>query len=59
VLWELPTKDQILADQSRKLRYLFEQLAVTGSRAMVDRYVTTPVRHRPAPASLRAAVPAG
>ena len=58
-LWELPTKDQILADQSKKLRVLFEQLAVTGSKAMVDRYVSAPVRHRPAPASLRTAVGAG
>jgi fructose/tagatose bisphosphate aldolase len=58
-LWELPTKDVIIADQSKKLRYLFEQLAVTGSKAMVDRYVTTPARHRPAPESLRTAVPAG
>jgi fructose/tagatose bisphosphate aldolase len=58
-LWELGTKDAILADQSKKLRFLFQQLAVTGSRAMVERYVTAPVRHRPAPASLRTAVPAG
>lgn len=54
-LWELATKDEILADQSAKLRFLFEQLGVTGSRSMVDRYVTAPVRHRPAPASLRTA----
>lgn len=58
-LWELATKDQILADQAKKLRYLFEQLAVTGSSSMVDRYVTAPVRHRPAPASLRTAAVAG
>ncbi len=58
-LWELSTKDQILADQSKKLRFLFEQLAVTGSRAMVDRYVSAPVRHRPAPTSLRTAAVAG
>ncbi len=57
-LWELPTKDAILADQSAKLRFLFEQLAVTGSKAMVDRYIMTPARHRPAPDSLRTALTA-
>lgn len=58
-LWELVTKEQILADQSAKLRFLFQQLAVTGSRAMVERYVTAPVRHRPAPASLASVTAAG
>jgi fructose/tagatose bisphosphate aldolase len=58
-LWELSTKDQVLADQSAKLRFLFQQLAVTGTKAMVDRYVSAPVRHRPAPASLRSGALAG
>ncbi len=52
-LWELPTKDEILADQERKLTFLFEQLNVAGTREMVERHVTAPVRHRPVPAALR------
>jgi fructose/tagatose bisphosphate aldolase len=58
-LWELPTKDQVIADQEAKLLFLFEQLAVRGTRPLVERYVHAPERHRPAPAALRAAVPAG
>jgi fructose/tagatose bisphosphate aldolase len=55
-LWELPSKDAIIADQEAKLTDLFGQLRVTGSRAMVDRFVTAPVRHRPVPDTLRAVV---
>jgi fructose/tagatose bisphosphate aldolase len=56
-LWELPTKDAIIADQQAKMRFLFEQLGVAGNRATVERYVSAPARHRPAPASLRAPSP--
>ena len=59
VLWELPTKDEILATQEAKILYLFQQLAVTGSRSIVDRYGQAPRRHRVAPESLRAVVAAG
>jgi fructose-bisphosphate aldolase, class II len=38
-LWELPTKDEILAAQRRKIAFLFTELGVNGSRAMVDRYI--------------------
>jgi hypothetical protein len=51
-LWDLPTKDAILADQARKIGFLFHELGVKGSRAMVDRYVTPVEWHRPVPASL-------
>jgi fructose/tagatose bisphosphate aldolase len=51
-LWELPTKDEILADQQAKLRFLFEQLGVAGSKSMVERYVDAPRRPREAPAAL-------
>lgn len=51
-LWELPTKDQILTDQERKFRFLFEQLGVAGSREMVERYIHPPRRSRPAPTEL-------
>jgi len=51
-LWELPQKDEILASQQEKLRFLYEQLAVGGSKQMVERYVHVPRRSRPAPAAL-------
>ena len=38
-LWELETKDEILAAQRRKIAYLFTELRVNDSRAMVERYV--------------------
>ncbi len=51
-LWELPTKDEIIAAQERKFRFLFEQLGVAGSREMVARYISPARTARPAPASL-------
>ncbi len=51
-LWELPQKDEILASQQEKLRFLYEQLAVGGSKQMVERYVHVPRRSRPAPAAV-------
>ena len=48
-LWDLPEREAILADQQAKLRFLFEQLGVAGTRQMVDRYVRPLARHRPAP----------
>jgi fructose/tagatose bisphosphate aldolase len=58
-LWDLDTKDEILASQRRKIAYLFSELRVNDSRAMVDRYVTTVELHRPIPVTLREAVAAG
>ena len=51
-LWELPVKDEILASQQEKLRFLYEQLAVGGSKAMIERYINVPRLSRPAPAAL-------
>jgi hypothetical protein len=51
-LWDLESKDAILADQAKKVRFLFHELGVENSRAMVDRYVRPVVWHRPLPASL-------
>jgi fructose/tagatose bisphosphate aldolase len=51
-LWDLETKDEILADQAHKIRFLFHELGVEGSRAMVDKYVEPVEMHLPAPASL-------
>jgi fructose/tagatose bisphosphate aldolase len=53
-LWDLESKDTIIASQQAKMRYLFEQLGVAGNRAVVERFVSVPVRHKPAPASLQA-----
>lgn len=52
-LWDLETKDEIIADQQAKLKYLFEQLGITGNKATVEKYVTAPERHKPVPASLK------
>ncbi|MEP6640022.1 MAG: class II fructose-bisphosphate aldolase, partial [Chloroflexota bacterium] len=48
-LWELETKDEILAAQRRKISYLFTELRVNDSRPMVDRYVKPVELHRPFP----------
>jgi fructose/tagatose bisphosphate aldolase len=52
-LWDLETKDQIIASQGAKMKFLFEQLNVTGNRATVERFVSAPERHKPVPATLR------
>ncbi|CAN5265295.1 class II fructose-bisphosphate aldolase [soil metagenome] len=57
-LWELATKDEILADQERKFRYLFEQLGVAGSREVVARRIQPQPRSMPMPDSLAAEVAA-
>ena len=57
-LWDLPEKDQILADQAAKIGFLFKELAVVETRPMVDRYIKPIGHHRPAPDSIRAAVSA-
>jgi fructose/tagatose bisphosphate aldolase len=51
-LWELATKDEIIATQEEKFRFLFEQLGVAGSREMVERYVHPPRRPRLIPESI-------
>jgi len=55
-LWELPTKDEILSAQYRKVSFLFTELGVNGSRELVERYVHTAEIHRPLPEPLRGAV---
>jgi fructose/tagatose bisphosphate aldolase len=57
-LWDLRTKDEILASQRRKIAFLFTELGVNGSREMVDGYIR-PVEQRTAPPDgLREAVAA-
>jgi fructose/tagatose bisphosphate aldolase len=53
-LWELPTKDEILAAQHRKVSFLFQELRVAGSKELVERYIRPVELHRPLPDGLRA-----
>ena len=53
-LWDLATKDEILAAQREKIDFLFRELGVDGTRAMVDKYIAPVPVHRPLP-ELRAA----
>ena len=55
-LWELETREQILADQSTKVAYLFSALGVNGSMEMLERYIHPVPVTRPIPAALRDAV---
>ena len=54
-LWDLATKDEILAAQYSKVAFLFTELGVNGSRGMVDRYVHPIETHRPLPDALKGA----
>ena len=51
-LWDLPTKDEILAAQRRKVGFLFTELGVNGSREMVGRYIRPIEQRTPAPDAL-------
>jgi len=55
-LWDLPSKDEILATQAEKLSFLYHELGVDNSRAMVERFVSPREFHRPLPDALREAV---
>jgi hypothetical protein len=52
-LWDLETKDEIIASQQAKMKYLFEQLGISGNKATVEKHVSAPERHKPVPASLK------
>jgi len=54
-LWDLATRDEILASQGEKVAYLFTQLRVNGSLEMVNRYVKPVAVSRPIPEALKAA----
>jgi fructose/tagatose bisphosphate aldolase len=58
-LWDLATKDEILAAQRRKFSFLFTELGVNGSREMIGAYIRPVEVHRPLPEALREAVAAG
>ncbi|MEA2518850.1 MAG: fructose-bisphosphate aldolase, class [Chloroflexota bacterium] len=57
-LWDLPSKDEILAAQRRKIGFLFTELGVNGSREMVDRYIHPVEQVTPPPDGLREAATA-
>jgi fructose/tagatose bisphosphate aldolase len=57
-LWDLESKDEILAAQGRKISTLFHELGVEDSRAMVEKYVRPVEWHRAAPAALTEAIAA-
>jgi fructose/tagatose bisphosphate aldolase len=54
-LWDLATKEDILAAQRRKIAFLFTELGVNGSKEMVEGYVHPVEIHRPLPDALRGA----
>jgi hypothetical protein len=54
-MWELATKDEILASQATKIGFLFDQLKMDGTRGLL-RFITTPAWHRPMPETLLVAV---
>jgi fructose/tagatose bisphosphate aldolase len=58
-LWDLETKDEILASHRRKFSFLFTELGVNGSRDMIAAYIRPVEVHRPIPDALREAVAAG
>jgi fructose-bisphosphate aldolase, class II len=51
-LWDLPSRDEILARQASKIEFLFHELAVVGSRELIERYVEPVTFDRPLPESL-------
>jgi fructose/tagatose bisphosphate aldolase len=53
-LWDLDTKDEIIASQQAKMKFIFEQLNITGNKATVEQFISAPERHKPIPASLKA-----
>ena len=54
-LWDLSTRDEILAAQRQKVGFLFKELRVTGTREIVARYIRPVEVHRPLPESLATA----
>jgi fructose/tagatose bisphosphate aldolase len=56
-LWDLPTRDEILASQASRLAFLFTELRVNGTLEMLERYIHPVSVARPIPDALRTAVP--
>jgi len=54
-LWDLETREEILASQAAKIAFLFDQLRVPGTAEVVARHVQPVPLARPIPEALRAA----
>ncbi len=54
-LWDLETKDEVLASQGAKMAFLFDQLKVPGTADLVAKYVEPVPVSRPIPEALKAA----
>jgi len=54
-LWDLSTKDEILASQGAKIGFLFSELRVNGSLDLIERYVKPVPVSRPIPEAVKAA----
>ena len=57
-LWDLPesVRDSLARVYDKKFAFLFEQLAVSGTADLVNKWVSPPEQHRRAPDGLAAAV---
>ncbi len=55
-LWDLETKDEILAAQGAKMAFLFDQLKVPGTADLVAKYVQPVPVSRPMPEALKTVV---
>ncbi len=55
-IWDLETKDEILASQGAKMAFLFDQLKVPGTADLVAKYVQPVPVSRPIPEALKTAV---
>src|SRR5213080_280188 len=58
-MWDLPTdvRAAIAADLEKTFAFLFEQLRVTGTRAITDRYVKPPLQSHAQPRPVAVAAP--
>ncbi|PYP42940.1 MAG: aldolase, partial [Gemmatimonadetes bacterium] len=58
-MWDLPAdvRDAIAADLEKTFAFLFEQLRVTGTRAVADRYVQPPLQSHAQPRPVAVAAP--
>src|SRR2546426_4103224 len=58
-MWDLPTdvRGAIAADLEKNFAFLFEQLRVTGTRAITDRFVNPPLQSHPQPRPVAVAAP--
>jgi len=58
-MWDLPAdvRGAIAADLEKNFAFLFEQLRVTGTRAVTDRYVKPPLQSHAQPRPVAVAAP--